>query len=122
MVYMVQVLQDFGINGGVNMITNEFIGNRGGIPIGNATQSSAGSSTTDAAYTMPNHTFRFVGLRGLIVVNFSAAVTTATGINITVNDSSLALTSNNDEAVTALTAGIHILLFDKPSNKLQLIV
>ena len=100
----------------------EFIGNRGGIPLSNATQTDAGSSTTNAIYEMPNHVFRFVGLRGIIIVNFNAAVATATGITISVNSSVLPMTSNNDEAVTALTAGIHILLFDKPSNKLQLIV
>lgn len=100
----------------------DFIGNRGGIPLSNATQTDAGSSTTNAIYEMPNHVFRFVGLRGIIIVNFNAAVTTATGITISVNGSTLPMTSNNDEAVTALTAGIHILLFDKPSNKLQLIV
>lgn len=100
----------------------EFIGNRGGIPLSNATQTDAGSSTTNAIYEMPNHVFRFVGIRGIIIVNFNAAVTTATGVTISVNGSVLPMTSNNDEAVTALTAGIHILLFDKPSNKLQLIV
>lgn len=100
----------------------DFIGNRGGIPLSNATQTDAGSSTTNAIYEMPNHVFRFVGLRGIIIVNFNAAVTTATDVTISVNGSVLPMTSNNDEAVTALTAGIHILLFDKPSNKLQLIV
>lgn len=100
----------------------DFIGNRGGIPLSNATQTDTGSSTTNAIYEMPNHVFRFVGLRGIIIVNFNAAVTTATGVTISVNGSTLPMTSNNDEAVTALTAGIHILLFDKPSNKLQLIV
>lgn len=100
----------------------EFIGNRGGIPLSNATQTDTGSSTTNAIYEMPNHVFRFVGLRGIIIVNFNAAVTTTTGVTISVNGSTLPMTSNNDEAVTALTAGIHILLFDKPSNKLQLIV
>lgn len=100
----------------------EFIGNRGGIPLSNATQTDTGSSTTNAIYEMPNHVFRFVGLRGIIIVNFNAAVTTATGVTISVNGSTLPMTSNNDEAIIALTAGIHILLFDKPSNKLQLIV
>ena len=100
----------------------EFIGNRGGIPLSNATQTDTGSSTTNAIYEMPNHVFRFVGIRGIIIVNFNAAVTTATGVTISVNGSILPMTSNNDEAITALTAGVHILLFDKPSNKLQLIV
>lgn len=100
----------------------EFIGNRGGIPLSNATQTNAGSATTNAIYNMPNHTFRAVGLRGIIIVNFNEAVTTATGVNISVNGQELALTSSTDEAITTFTAGLHILLFDKPSNKLQVII
>lgn len=104
------------------MISSEYIGNRGGIPLINATQTDAGSSTTNAAFSLPNHTFRNVGLRGLIVVDFNAAITTATGIVATVNNDNLAITSSQDDPLTTLTAGLHILLFDKPSNKLQLII
>lgn len=114
----------FGINlnSQVMVGNNSYIGNRGGIPIAvAATQSNAGSSTTNAAYTLPNHTFRNIGVKGILVINFNAAVAASTGITITVNDASLPLTNNNDEALTALTAGLHIVLFDKANNKLQLI-
>ena len=84
-------------------LNNEFIGNRGGIPLVAATQTTAGSATANAVFSMPNHTFRAMGVAGIMVINFSAATTTG-------------------EALTALTAGLHIIVFDKQNNKLQLIV
>lgn len=104
------------------IVVTEAIGNRGGIPFVNATQESAGSATSNAAFSLPNHTFRNVGGIGLIIINFNAAVTTSTGINVIVNDSSLALLNSEADALTTITAGLHILLFDKKVNKLQLIV
>ena len=94
------------------MAFNEFIGNRGGIPLVAATQTTAGSATANAVFSMPNHTFRAMGVAGIMVINFSAATTTATGFEIMVNNNTL----------TALTAGLHIIVFDKQNNKLQLIV
>lgn len=40
------------------MAFNDFIGNRGGIPLVAATQTTAGSATANAVFSMPNHTFR----------------------------------------------------------------
>lgn len=37
-------------------------------------------------------------------------------------NSLLPLLASNGEALTALTAGLHIVVFDKQNNKLQLIV
>ena len=71
---------------------------------------------------MPNHTFRAIGVAGIMVINFSAATTTATGFEIMVNNNTLPLLASNGEALTALTAGLHIIVFDKQNNKLQLIV
>lgn len=104
------------------MAYNEYIGNRGGIPLIAATQMNAGSATSNASYIMPNHTFRAIGLAGIIVVNFNAATTTATGVEISVNSSTLPLLSSNGAALTALTAGLHLIVFDKSNNKLQIIV
>ena len=59
------------------MAFNEFIGNRGGIPLVAATQTTAGSATANAVFSMPNHTFRAMGVAGIMVINFSAATTTA---------------------------------------------
>ncbi len=105
------------------MITgNEYIGNRGGIPLVAATQTTAGSSTTNAVFSMPNHTFRAVGNAGIVIVNFNAATTTATGITLQVNNTTLPLLNSEGDSLTSLTAGLHILVFDKLNNKLQLIV
>lgn len=105
------------------MITgNEYIGNRGGIPLVAATQTTAGSSTTNAVFSMPNHTFRAVGNAGIVIVNFNAATTTATGITLQVNNTTLPLLNSEGDSLTTLTAGLHILVFDKLNNKLQLIV
>ena len=102
---------------------NEFIGNRGGIPLVAATQTTAGSATANAVFSMPNHTFRAMGVAGIMVINFSAATTTATGFEIMVNNNTLPLLASSDgDPLTALTAGLHIIVFDKQNNKLQLIV
>lgn len=104
------------------MAYNEYIGNRGGIPLVAATQTTAGSASANAVFSMPNHTFRIMGVAGIMVVNFNAATTTATGFEITVNNINLPLLASNGEALTSLTAGLHIIVFDKQNNKLQLIV
>ena len=104
------------------MAYNEFIGNRGGIPLVAATQTTAGSATANAVFSMPNHTFRVMGVAGIMVINFNAATTTATGFEMIVNNVTLSLLASNGEALTTLTAGLHIVVFDKQNNKLQLIV
>lgn len=104
------------------MAYNEYIGNRGGIPLVAATQTTAGSASANAVFSMPNHTFRVMGVAGIMVVNFNAATTTATGFEITVNNINLPLLGSNGEALTSLTGGLHIIVFDKQNNKLQLIV
>ena len=78
--------------------------------------------TESAHFSMPNHTFRAMGVAGIMVINFSAATTTATGFEMMVNNVTLPLLASNGEALTALTAGLHIVVFDKQNNKLQLIV
>ena len=102
-------------------MANILIGNRGGIPTVRASQTSVGSATADASYTLPDHTFRFVGPAGIIIITFSDAVATATGINLIVNDSSLALTDAEGDPLTAITVGDHLVTFNKVSNTLKLI-
>lgn len=46
----------------------------------------------------------------------------ATGFEIMVNNNTLPLLASNGEALTALTEGLHIIVFDKQNNKLQLMV
>lgn len=101
---------------------NLFIGNRGGIPIVDATQSNAGSATTDAIYVLPCHVFGRC-CKGIIVANFLGATdATVTGVNISVNGSTRPLLSSTGEPLTTLTTGYHIIVFDKPNNQLSLIV
>lgn len=75
-----------------------------------------------AGFTIPNHTFRAMGVAGIMVINFNAATTTATGFDIMVNNNTLPLLASDGDPLTALTAGLHIIVFDKQNNKLQLIV
>lgn len=104
------------------MAFNEFIGNRGGIPLVAATQTTAGSATANAVFSMPNYTFRVMGVAGIMVINFNAATTTATGFEMMVNNVTLPLLASDGDPLTSLTAGLHIIVFDKQNNKLQLIV
>lgn len=99
-----------------------YVGNRGGIPIVEATQSNAGSTTTNAIYTLPCHIFG-KGCKGVIVVNFlGASADTVTGVTISVSGSTRELLSSAGESLTTLATGYHIIVFDKPNNKLNLIV
>lgn len=101
---------------------NGYVGNRGGVPVVEAAQSSAGSATTNAIYTLPCHVFGR-GCKGIIVVNFlGATAATVTGVDISVGDSTRPLLSSAGDAITTLTSGYHIIVFDKPNNKLNLIV
>lgn len=103
-------------------ILNEYIGNRGGIPVVEASQSNAGSTTTNAIYVLPPHVFSR-GCKGILVVNFLGATdTTVTGVTISVNGSTRPLLSSTGAALTTLTTGYHILVFDKPNNTLSLII
>lgn len=105
------------------MVTgNEYMGNRGGIPLVVATQTTAGSESSNAIFSMPSHTFRAASNAGIIVINFNAATTTATGMQIEVNNIKLPLLNAEGDSLTSLTAGLHIAVFDKINNKLQLVM
>ena len=96
------------------------VGNRGGVLFVNATQTDAGSATTPAIYTLPNHTFRSLGPAGLMVLNVTAASdATVTGVNIVVNQQTLALTDASGNALTTLPAGKILVAFSKVSNTLN---
>lgn len=72
--------------------------------------------------TLPCHVFG-KGCKGIIVVNFLGATAAAvTGVNISVGGSTRPLLSNAGNALTTLTTGFHIITFDKPNNRLNLIV
>ena len=101
---------------------NEYIGNRGGIPLVAATQTTAGSATANAVFSRPNHTLRAMGIAGIMATNFNAATTTATGFEMMVNNITLPLLNSSGAALTSLTEGLHIVVFDKQNNKLQLVI
>ena len=68
---------------GLDMTITGYIGNRGGIPFVAATLTDAGSVSTNAIYTLPNHVFRFLGQAGLIVVNIpTSTAATVTGVEL----------------------------------------
>ena len=102
-----------------------FIGNRAGVVFINATQINTGSSTASAVYMLPNHTFRCLGGIGIIVCDLDkSASTDATDVVFEVNGISISVTNAADEAVdiTEITEGLHILIFNKFTNKIQFII
>lgn len=98
---------------------NNIIGNRGGVVYTTATLTTTGSSSANAVYTLPNHTFRFLGPAGLMVVTISTASGTVTGITISVNNQTLTLTDNTGTAITNLTVGEHLWTFNKTTNTIK---
>lgn len=105
------------------MAANAYIGNRGGIPYVAATQLSEGSASANAVYVLPNHVFRFLGQAGLVVVYIpTASATTVSGVDLQVNSQVMPLTSNAGAALTTISAGMHLLSFNKQNNTLNLFV
>lgn len=99
---------------------SNIIGNRGGTVYTTATQTDAGSTTTNAVYTLPNHTFRFLGPAGLMIVNIpTATASTVTGVSFSVNNQTLALTDNTGAALTTLAAAEYLVSFNKTANTLK---
>lgn len=102
---------------------DRIIGNRGGVPYVIAKQASAGSTTTNAVYTLPNHVFRFLGPAGLMVISIdTASEATVTGITLSSNDNQLTLTNNVGAEITTLPAGDHLVSFNKVANTIKLFV
>lgn len=96
------------------------IGNRGGIPFVTATLSSTGSTTTNAVYTLPDHSFRNLGNVGIIIVTIpTASAATVTGVTISVNGQNMSLTTNDGTTPTTLAAADYIFEFNKVSNTLK---
>lgn len=101
---------------------NQLIGNRGGVPFITASLVNAGSATTNAVYSLPNHTFRFLGCAGLMVVTIPTATdATVTGVSISVNNQLTPLTTNTGAALTTLAAGTYLIGFNKSTNSLRLL-
>lgn len=101
-------------------MTSTIVGNRGGIVFTVAALTDAGSSSTPAIYTLPNHIFRNLGPAGILVVTTSAASAgTVTGVNFVVNGQTLALTDATGDPITTLPQGKVLITFNKLSNTLN---
>lgn len=95
------------------------IGNRGGIVYTIATQTDAGSSTTNAIYTLPDHTFRFLGQAGLMLVSVNTKAEDVKGVTIQVNGQTLNATDNYGNEITEVPIGEHLLSFNKANNTIK---
>lgn len=101
-----------------------FIANRGGTPVVNA---SATVGSANVTISLPNHVFRFLGSKGLIVIELATAVPTGTTGTlpalVSVNGATLPLVSVTGAAITAaeLIGVAYIeMLFNKAANTLVL--
>lgn len=104
---------------------NYYIGNRGGIPVVNATPTVG---TADVQISLPNNVFRFLGAKGIVVVELATAVPTGTTgtlpILAEVNGQTRPITNASGAGVTVTELGsttTFVLFFDKPENKLQIL-
>lgn len=102
---------------------NDFhVGNRGGIPIVDATQSNAGSATTNAVYSLPCHVFAGRSCRNAVLVNFlSATAAAVTGVTLSVNGSTRPLLNGDGTPITTLAAGWRWIVVDKANNTINLV-
>lgn len=98
------------------------VGNRGGIPFANMTLTTAGSSSANATYSLPNHIFARMGNVGMIIANVLTASGTVTGITISVNNQTMTLTDTTGAAITSLDAGERIIFFNKSNNTLHAVI
>lgn len=102
------------------MNNSTIIGNRGGVPFVTATLTDAGSSSAPAIYTLPNHTFRNLGIAGLMIITIpTSSASTVTGVNVVVNNQTLSLTNSSGEALTSIASGDILVAFNKVSNTIK---
>jgi len=102
-----------------------YIGNRGGVPIITATPTVG---TADVQLSLPDNAFRFLGVKGLVVLQLSTPIPSGTTGTLPVlaevngqtrpltNASGTALTATDLVGVTAI-----VVLFDKAANSLQVL-
>lgn len=106
------------------MTGSVYIGNRGGVP---AITTTASVGTSNVVITLPNHIFRYLGARGIVIVNLTQAITSSTTtlpILISVNDNTLPLTNNSGAELTVSDVANILtfeLYFDKAANTIKVI-
>ena len=101
-----------------------FIANRGGTPIVTA---PATVGTANVTIDLPNHVFRFLGAKGIIIVEATPVIPTGTTgtlpVLVSTNGASLPLVSVTGAAVTSASlVGVTYIevLFNKSANTLTL--
>ena len=100
---------------------SNYIGNRGGIIFIEATLQTAGSSSANAIYSIPNNTFRWSGPVGLVVIEFKTASGTVSGITLQSNNQTQVLTDYSGAAITDLSAGVYSAVYNKYTNTFKLL-
>lgn len=102
-----------------------FIGNRGGIPIISATPTVG---TADVQLSLPDNAFRFLGTKGLVVLQLSAPIASGTTgtlpVLAEVNGQTRPLTNASGAEMTVSDLGTTtavMVLFDKTANTLQVL-
>ena len=100
---------------------SNYIGNRGGILFIEATLVTAGSSSTNAIYSIPNNTFRWSGPVGLVIIEFKTASGTVTGVELQANGQTQTLTDYTGSAITDLDVGTYTAVYNKYNNTFKLI-
>ena len=102
-----------------------YIGNRGGVPI---ISTSPTVGTADVQLSLPNNAFRFLGTKGLVVLQLSTPIPSGTTgtlpVLAEVNGQTRPITNTSDAALTVSDMGsvtALVVLFDKAANTLQVV-
>jgi len=115
----------FGFNNLEAMNGNVQIGNRAGIPV---VITSPKIDTSNVSITLPNHIFRFLGQKGIIIINFNSVIpsgtTTTLPLVISVNGQTLPLTDATGTAITVANISNTLtfqVYFDKQLNVIRVV-
>lgn len=122
---VVIVIMGFGFNNLEAMNGNVQIGNRAGIPV---VITSPKIDTSNVSITLPNHIFRFLGQKGIIIINFNSVIpsgtTTTLPLVISVNGQTLPLTDATGTAITVANISNTLtfqVYFDKQLNVIRVV-
>lgn len=122
---VVIVIMGFGFNNLEAMNGNVQIGNRAGIPV---VITSPKIDTSNVSITLPNHIFRFLGQKGIIIINFNSVIpsgtTTTLPLVISVNGQTLPLTDATGIAITVANISNTLtfqVYFDKQLNVIRVV-
>lgn len=124
-VVVVIVIMGFGFNILEVMNGNVQIGNRAGIPVVTTTPKV---DTSNVSITLPNHIFRFLGQKGIIIINFNSVIpsgtTTTLPLVVSVNGQTLPLTNATGTTITVANISSTLtfqVYFDKQLNVIRVV-